>query len=335
MSDTKRQVNFIPADRGACGYYRMIKPAELLYDYPDVDVTISEPSVYRLPSRDVLFVQRLLKEDLMKDFIQYKGNTKVIVDFDDAIFGKNVKIPEYNYKSDQIDVNVISSNMRNYLDKLADHVIVSTEHLKEVVSEYIPNERITVIPNCLKYSDWYFPYKDAPRDLSFFFAGSDTHYHDKKRMRGDFSDALVNYLEDKRVGVMGTKPQCLMKRYMAYPPVNMFKYAPYFYQYAGQYRFIIAPLEENEFNKSKSDLKYLESCAVGRVCLCTDFPGSPYENAHPLQKIPFGASEKEIKDIVRVADQNYNEILKYQYKYLQGRWLDNHLIDYLNVLDKV
>ena len=329
------KINFVPADRGACGTYRLIKPAEILYEYPDLNVSLTAPSVFKFDDQDIIFCQRLCRAKLLSDFAKYKGKRKIVVDYDDAIFGSNVKIPEYNYKSEQINVEEFTTSMKEYLDAAVDHITVSTDHLKEVVSEFVPKEKITVIPNCLKYSDWFFPQTGYPRETSFFFAGSDTHYHDRKRLTGDFSSDLIDYLSDKKVGVMGTKPQCLMKSYIAYPPVNMLKYPVLFFQFTRPYKFIIAPLEDNEFNKSKSNLKYLESCAVGRVCLCTSFPGSPYECAHEYQKIPFGSSKEAIDKIVNRAEEHYEEILDYQYKFLNKYWLDNHLSDYLSVIKKI
>jgi hypothetical protein len=91
-------------------------------------------------------------------------------------------------------------------------------------------------------------------------------------------------------------------------------------------------LADNFFNKCKSDLKYLEAAAVGRVCLVSDFNNSPYANAHPYQKIPVNATYKEIEFIVQRANEHYNEILRHQWQYLNDRWLDNHIDQYIKIL---
>jgi hypothetical protein len=49
--------------------------------------------------------------------------------------------------------------------------------------------------------------------------------------------------------------------------------------------FYLAPLVDNHFNRAKSNLKLLESSAVGAVLLGSSFLWSPYEEAYPLAKV--------------------------------------------------
>ena len=143
-------------------------------------------------------------------------------------------------------------------------------------------------------------------------------------MTGDFSENLSRYLQNQKVITKHIVPWFLnpIKSYMACP---LNRYAREFYDETKDAKFIIAPLADNLFNRCKSHLKYLESCAVGRVCLVSSFEGGPYEGAHEYQKIPVDATQKTIEFIVERAEANYVEILKHQYWYLNHFWLDNNL----------
>lgn len=98
-------------------------------------------------------------------------------------------------------------------------------------------------------------------------------------------------------------------------------YPTVFAKYALKSKFIIAPLQDNIFNRCKSDLKYLESAAIGRVCLCSDV-GEYKKVAHPMQIIPNDADFNKIEYIVNRATKHYDEIIRHQYKVLNERWLD-------------
>jgi hypothetical protein len=134
------------------------------------------------------------------------------------------------------------------------------------------------------------------------------------------------------VAVMGKAPYFVNNPVAEYPYCHLNSYAHNFYNYARRSKFIIAPLADNIFNKCKSNLKYLESCAVGRVCLVTDFEDSPYHDAHEYQKIPVNATAKTIEYIVERAKEHYGEILQYQYNYLKNYWLDNHINEYKEII---
>ena len=197
------------------------------------------------------------------------------------------------------------------------------------MTQFVDEDKITVIQNHLRIRDWLFDTTTyIPNDDIFFYAGSSSHYNNDKKQYGDFDIPLANYLKDKKVVFQGDNPPFFMKPIANIGWTNLNFYPKSIYNNTRNVKFTLAPLIDNEFNRSKSDLKYLESCAIGRVCLVSDFENSPYNNAHQLQKIPMNASIGQIRDIVENAKNHYSEILKYQYEYLQNRWLHMHLNEY-------
>ena len=335
MDEIKKDpiINIIPADNSGCGYYRLMQVGNML-QLMRHDVTISAAGKYRACGQQVIYTQRILTADLMSKLIDFKKQTgiKFIIDYDDLIWEyKGASLPDYNLCRNKLDCKANTEAMKKYLNELADHITVTTEELKQSMLQFVPEDKITVIPNCLSYKDWYFPYTPVPKEDIFMYAGSYTHFDNVNKKLGDFDKNLVQYLSNKKVICKSLCPY-FIKPYKNTNGSLLTVYPQAFYQESREAKFIIAPLADNEFNKCKSDLKYLESAAIGRVCLVSDFPGSPFEGAHPYQKIPVGSTPTAIKFIVERATEHYNEILQHQYKYLNGRWLDNRIGEYKKVL---
>ena len=82
---------------------------------------------------------------------------------------------------------------------------------------------------------------------------------------------------------------------------------------------IVAPLQDNIFNKSKSDLKYIEACALGLPIACQDL--CTYENA----PIKFKTGDEMIAQIEHTLQdaKRYKSICKKATNYANSRWLED------------
>lgn len=326
-------INVVPADAGGCGYYRLQQQAIMLQTLRH-NVNLSPFARWRAMGENVLFTQRILTDNLFSQLEGYKAKVgcKVVIDYDDLIWEyKGESLPEYNICRTRLDCHANTEAMKKHLDNLADHVIVTTDALKDSLSQFTSPDKITVIPNMLSYKEWYFPQTPAPKDNIFMYAGSYTHYDNIHKLPGDFDKNLIHYLNNQKVIIKASCPY-FIKPYKQFNASTLNTYAADFWVQTRGCRFILAPLAPNVFNTCKSDLKYLESAAVGRVCLVSDFEGSPYSGAHPYQKIPVGSTSQGIKYIVDRANEHYDEILKHQWDYLQQRWLNNRICEYINIL---
>lgn len=335
MSTINPIINIVPGDFGGCGYYRLIQVGNQL-QLINKDVTISSPCKFRAYSQDVIYTQRLCSEKSLKPILDFKNKTgvKVIVDFDDLIWNyKGEGLPEYNYCRTKVDCDGNTEAMKKYANDVIDKASVTTEPLKEALSQFIDPRKITVLPNRLSIKEWLFDHPTTiPEEDIFFFAGSNTHYDNANKKPGDFSSGLIKYLNNKKIITMGVVPY-FMKPAAHFQGCGLNTYAQNFHNIARKAKFVIAPLADNFFNKCKSPLKLLECAAVGRVCLCTDFEGSPYSQlAHEYQKVPVNATAQTIEYIVERAKKHYGEILQHQYNMLQNYWLDNHLQEYVDFL---
>lgn len=334
MSTLNPSTTIIPGDIGACGYYRLIQVANMLQSIGK-DVYLFPPTKFKGIGQDIIYTQRITSNGSLEPLLKFKETTgiKLIVDFDDLTWlYKGEGLPDYNYCKTKVDCKANTEAMEKYAAKVIDKATCSTEYLKEALSEYIDPKKITVMPNRLCVKDWLFDTATTiPEEDIFMYAGSATHYPLDGKSYGDFSNGWVKYLQNKKVITMSNTPN-FIKPIATFPGYPMSTYPRSFCNIGRKAKFIIAPLADNVFNKCKSDLKLLESSAIGRVCLVSDFPDSPYKDAHPYQKIPVNATAQTIEFIVERAKEHYGEILKYQYEYLSKRWLDNNIQEYVNIL---
>lgn len=338
MNEKNMSVSAVPGDTGGCGHYRVIKPSMLLQSIGK-DISIMPAGKFYYYGQDRIFTQRLFSPQILDLLKQLKDQTgcSIVCDCDDLIWTwKSEKLPDYNFCSKNIDCDANRAAMEKLLDQVVDRVTVSTPYLAKAMEDFTDESKITHIPNYLSWSDWHFDLNQrVPKDPVFFFAGTSTHVGSKESgLYGDFSEPLVNYLRNKTMMSKGFKPWFL-NNCQVLPYSTISRYAKDFYSQASACTFVIAPLQDNLFNKCKSNLKYLETAAVGRVCLCQSFEDGPFESiAHEYQKIPVGADQNKIDYIVKRALSNYNDILIHQYKKLNEFWLENHIPEWGNALLK-
>jgi len=332
------KVLFVPGDLGACGYYRMLQQMRhLQLEYGDVCPVYLGPLTLQYAGQQVTVAQRVVSPTSLQALINFKENhhTKVVLDYDDLLWEPHEgKLHKYNMFLNKLNLKECRESLEKYLDFAADLVTVSCERLKDEISDFVPEEKIAVVPNYLAIRDWCFDRTSAIiNEDNFFYAGSLSHYNNEKKQHGDFSIPLAKFLEKQRTMFMGDEPPWFFQNCIQSTGwVDLNVYPNALYQNTRYAKFTLAPIEENIFNTCKSDLKYLESCAVGRVCIVSDFPGSPYAGAHPMQKMPQNASIDEIRGIVEKCKEHYAEILDYQYEYLNTRWLDAHKEEYTRML---
>ena len=99
----------------------------------------------------------------------------------------------------------------------------------------------------------------------------------------------------------------------------------------------LAPLKPNVFNTCKSDLKFLESCALGAPCITTSFSDaglkSPYEDDSEICLEPDGDIWKSMIDHLIGNPDYYLDVVKTQYNFINGRWMENNLDQWVNAIN--
>jgi hypothetical protein len=166
--------------------------------------------------------------------------------------------------------------------------------------------------------------KRKPRIL---YAGSGAHFDVENRIKQKDDFFHVNQVIAKTVDkyqwvFLGAYPLSLKPLVDAgkiefHPWVRLYDYGNKLFDL--NVNMIVAPLEDNTFNRSKSDLKFIEACALGLPIACQDL--CTYENA----PIKFKTGDEMIAQIENTLHDNkrYRAFCKKASNYANTRWLED------------
>lgn len=280
------------ADLSGCGLYRLGWVSHLL-NYQghmmvtDTTVMVLDPRWYvnvkairlqRQATTAQLEFVKFLKE------VQKQVGFKIIYEVDDVVFRED--IPDYNkfktaFTSDEIRNNVVD------IINLCDEVSVTCDFMKNLYQERTGKKEITVIPNFPakfwignyfnpnRINDLYERNKKKPRIL---YAGSGAHFDVENRVgqKDDFEHVLKSIIDSRHKYqwvFLGAFPP-MIRPYIERGEIEfhqwqrLYDYPQKIYDLGVQ--MMVAPLQDNSFNKAKSDLKYIEACAYGLPVACQD-----------------------------------------------------------------
>ena len=311
-----------------------------------------------------LFFPRTMSEEYKVAVKRYKDmqpryGYKMVYDIDDFIWRGNdigEQIPEYNFGSRNIPHDVVDTVVS--IMGMMDTICVSTQFLKNYITEKLKIKTpIILLPNSVPR---YFygpnrrpPIKDRLRIPKFIYTGSPTHYDNDNRLKGDFDNAWLEFIlknvKDKKIEfmVMGCSParngwvipwflEPIKDLIHPIGWLNSYQYHLPILEY--QPDFSIAPLVPNYFNYSKSDIRYIETCAFGSVFMGTTFTNgmpSPYDGA--VVTLPDNCTVQDIENRVdELCNPDvYNNVIKRQYDYMEdaGRWMESE--KNVNLLTKI
>ncbi len=293
-----RFVNYL-ADYSGCGHWRILWPEQVINMTQrglsqSITAMVAEPRWYqgvkavklqRQASKAQLeFVKHLKK-------IQQEYDFKIIYEVDDVVFRE--EIPDYNKFKFAFDTDEVRESVVSIMD-LCDEVTLTCDFMRKLFQSKLTNQKVTVIPNFVPYS-WmgylfnqrrvqttFEKHKGKPRIL---YTGSGAHYDVSNKTGGKDDMSAVNHIIRKTadkykwifVGAYPPPLQDLVKsgKLEFYPWRSLLEYPQFIANLDPQ--LMVAPLTQNNFNNSKSDIKFIEACTLGIPCLCQDM--NTYSNA--------------------------------------------------------
>lgn len=264
---SKRKILFVLADRQGCGHYRCLLPAWYLQIRSNKFHTtcLSDLSIADLYCYDMVIFQRHFEDRVKLLWNAAKDSGAVVAyETDDDFFNIRPINPAYKY----IDNNA-KQNVRNFM-KMSDAVIVSTEHLKKQMKTYSQN--IHVIPNMIELDQAFLSTCSYGTDgeVRIVYAGGPSHSDDFKGMEEAIVKLLDNFGNKIKVMFMGWAPPILKKDSRVINIGWILSVGEYLRTMALWRPHIgICPLEDNIFNRSKSNMKWLEYTSVGAVTVAS------------------------------------------------------------------
>lgn len=274
----KPRVFAFPCNDSGVGEYRVRAPLRGLTNRGDIQSSLLPnhdesilPDIVEIEcvKPDVLFLQNIFEEQFIEAWGKYEK-------FNDAfmIYGQddlNYALPKKHPLQGRWpkDMRRRLKRILNYSDRL----IVANEPLAEAFGKMI--EDVVVVPNYLETSRWLnlqMPTKNPRKKLRIGWAGGGSH-------RGDLEliyPVILSLCNEVDWVFMGMCPD-LIKSYVReiHPGVAFEDYPQTLADL--DLDLAIAPLEHNNFNQAKTNLRLLEYGAMGWPVVCTDI--FPYQGA--------------------------------------------------------
>lgn len=347
-SNLKRALNYY-ADYGGCGFWRMVWPENLLNAYQKA--IINGLTTMVLDERfyagiEAVRLQRQATPMQLKfvEFLkQHQKNHgfKIIYEVDDIIFKED--IPDFNRCKEAFDNEEILRSAKEMM-AMSDEMTVTCEYMKNYYRQKTGNQKITVIPN-YPPKFWFAGLYNKERLIKLFelnkdrprvgYCGSGTHIDviNKTNQNDDFAHVVDHIIATRKKFkwvFMGCFPlRCkpfIDSGEMEYHDwKSMLDYPQGIYDLG--VNATIAPLQTNNFNRAKSNIKYLEVANLGIPCVCQDL--ETYASAPSHLRFTTG------QDLIDKLDNLFKDINSYiktsdhVYKYAQTMYLNDHLDEYL------
>ena len=211
----------------------------------------------------------------LKDFhtadiiVTLKNETgaKLVMDIDDNIWqtpiGNIVRHSEGFAKYVSINTGLV---------ECADYVTVSTEPMRLALKTL--NDNIAVLPNLIDPSDWKWKRK-AHKKVRIGWIWSPTHLPDMEEVREALEEIYKKYQDQIEIVMFGA-----VQNLFTFPTENV--QGVYFKDYPKKLTELsldisICPLSDNEFNRCKSNIKWLESTMAGAAVVASKV--YPYEHS--------------------------------------------------------
>lgn len=230
------------------------------------ELTIQELAE-RFKKIDNVWVIKYLEHEHTADVLFSMRNavkSKLVVDVDDSIWA-NPTCPKEDvkryYNRAVVGLEMVQS---------ADYVTVSTDELKNQLRSY--NENVIVLPNLINPNDWKFKRKKHDK-IRIGWIYSPTHARDVEVVKEALKEIYDRYQDDIEIIIFGTTIDLLEFPFIKEESVKYTDYPKKLTELS--FDISIAPLEKNEWNKCKSNIKWLESTMAGAAFIGSDV--YPYE----------------------------------------------------------
>ena len=295
-----------------------------------------------------LFLQRIMDPSLSQMFknlkdMQSRYGYKMIYDIDDYSHNINEEesVPKYNFGGPSITKQVSDSCINNI--KMCDLITSPSKFLLNYYTNNLKVETPTFyLPNVIQQHLWgnkrKKPITNKITKPKIIYPGSACHYHNELKLKGDWESVwyefIIKGIKDNTIDFicMGGLPwflESVQNKIKVIPWTSTYTFHMEYMKYKPD--FTIAPLVQNYFNASKSDIKFIEAAAAGAVFVGTNWNDpklpSPYADC-PINVM----DNSSLQDVEKLFDfycepENYNKALEAQYKTMirDGRYLESEI----------
>ena len=218
---------------------------------------ISDMSIWQLTSSwSVIALFKTLKHIYPKK--------PIITEIDDWVFD----IPSYNIASNPYRPNSEYDRMAYEQIELSDAVICSTQYIHDNIKEIFPNKNIYVVKNAIDFDIWdnVKPHPLVSKDegrIRIGYTGSGNHGEDLLRIEKPIQAILDEFPNVEFIAAGGMRDGTVIKHdrsYLTNQWVTIDKWPETIKGW--QMDIGVAPLCDSNFNRAKSNLRWLEYSAL-------------------------------------------------------------------------
>lgn len=249
--------------KDATSFYRGIGPLSRLKG-----VEIFEPSYItwcELVQSDVLFMQRpITPQHVQVAEMAESIGLRIWIDYDDDIFSIPKSNPGHEMFTESMRVNALK------LLKLSDVVTVSTDHLAEQLKKYA--KRIVVVPNA--WDETMFKMEQPDNEDRIAWRGGRSHDEDLIAFQHAMSEVAYKhpnwnwrFFGGAPWFVENWFPRERCERVQSQDIIRFYRELKRW-----QAKIHIVPLVDNPFNRSKSNIAWIEATMAGSVVLAPNWP---------------------------------------------------------------
>jgi hypothetical protein len=340
-----RAINYY-ADYGGCGFWRMIWPEINLNAYQKACISGLTSMVLDLRfyqgikavrfQRQATPVQAMFVSELSKH--KKDIGYKLIYEIDDIVFKDD--IPDYNRCKEAFATKEVENTILQIMSQM-DEISVTCQYMKDYYIHKTGNKNVTLIPNYPpkqwlgglynpeRIAKLYDQHKKRPRVL---YAGSGTHVDvvNKTGMRDDFHhvvDEIIKARKKFKFVWKGTFPLAV-KPFIDNGEMEYVHWSALYNLPRDVYNtgcnVSFAALADNVFNKSKSNIKIVESGGLGMPGAFQDM--CTYSDAEV--KFKSGADLINQLEYITQDFDRYMKLSSNIFEFTDKLWLEDHLDEY-------
>ena len=248
--------------------YRCIHPCEFLRAQSFNADVVHYLNVFDLDlthkKYDIVIFHRPFLTDNFDLLIQHFEHAQVIADFDDCLFDSSIIDSHPALLSGQTSKTSLLKNIHEYQSilKFFSRFTVTTHALKSKLLDLKPDCTVTLVPNGISnnwvslFNSYTKLYQKPEKLIISYFSGTKNHGADLDLHISKLTD-LVDKYSNIEIHLYGCWPFAddLVKGFVSKKPVH-FNLLPLL---ISQSSLCIAPLEDSDFNRCKSNIKILEA----------------------------------------------------------------------------
>lgn len=267
-----------PADRDACGEYRIIAPSRVLFEagvlHTGETMRLMMPPEYARIAPDTIVFQRQIEDHQIEKLAEIKQLSPAlrVFELDDLLTNLPLKsVHRPNIPRD------VGQRLRRAVG-LCDRLVVSTAPLAKAYGAMC--DEVVILPNRLERGRWQ-GLRMQPRDEGrprVGWAGALGHLGDLQMM-ASIVEETAKHVDWVFFGMCPDELRPYVKEFHDWVPIPDYpaKLASL------EFDLGIAPLELNPFNEAKSNLRLLEYGVLGVPVICTDIV--PYQGDLPARRV--------------------------------------------------